>query len=125
MATAAVACWFPAITPTGTPHHPLACSQRLFATSHSPTRLFVPKAAADRKRSSPKKAPHSSPRKSTAETEAIQHKKFPGRSKDKRMCLNADGRHNRGRSLPTALKALGVQGKDTKGFLLDLKDQQV
>ncbi|XP_057474179.1 protease Do-like 2, chloroplastic [Actinidia eriantha] len=125
MATAAVACWFPAITPTGTPRHPLACSQRLFATSHSPTRLFVPKAAADRKRRSPKKAPHSSPRKSTAETETIQHKKFPGRSKDKRTCLNADGRHNRGRSLPTALKALGVQGKDTKGFLLDLKDKQV
>ncbi|PSS14652.1 Protease Do-like [Actinidia chinensis var. chinensis] len=123
MATAAVACWIPAITPTGTPRHPLASSQCLFAASHGSTRLLVPKAAADRKRRSPKQAPHLSPRKSTAE-----HKKFSGRSKDERTCLSTDGnrgRNNRGRSQPTALKALGVQGKDTKGFLLDLKDQQV
>ncbi|GFY98748.1 DEGP protease 2 [Actinidia rufa] len=128
MATAAVACWFPAITPTGTPRLFLASSQCLFAASHGSTRLLVPKAAADRKRRSPKQAPHLSPRKSAAETDAIQHKKFPGRSKDERTCLSTDGnrgRNNRGRSESTALKALGVQGKDTKGFLLDLKDQQV
>ncbi|THF97714.1 hypothetical protein TEA_010959 [Camellia sinensis var. sinensis] len=60
--------------------------------------------------------------------EAISQKKFPGRSKDERPNSIADGnsgRSNTGRSQSTAFKSFGVQKKDTKGFLLDLKDQQV
>ncbi|KAI8002643.1 Protein BONZAI 2 [Camellia lanceoleosa] len=89
------------------------------------TRLFIPNAS-NRKKSIPNKSPPSP--KSTPEIEAISQKKFPGRSKDERPNSIADGnsgRSNTGRSQSTAFKSFGVQKKDTKGFLLDLKDQQV
>ncbi|CAL5357572.1 unnamed protein product [Camellia sinensis] len=127
MAIAAVACWFSTISSTGTSRYSLSSSQRLFSTSHRPTttRLFIPNAS-NRKKSIPNKSPPSP--KSTPETEAISQKKFPGRSKDERPNSIADGnsgRSNTGRSQSTAFKSFGVQKKDTKGFLLDLKDQQV
>ncbi|GMP99960.1 hypothetical protein CsSME_00047232 [Camellia sinensis var. sinensis] len=127
MAIAAVACWFSTISSTGTSRYSLSSSQRLLSTSHRPTttRLFIPNAS-NRKKSIPNKSPPSP--KSTPETEAISQKKFPGRSKDERPNSIADGnsgRSNTGRSQSTAFKSFGVQKKDTKGFLLDLKDQQV
>ncbi|KAL6978438.1 Protease Do-like 2, chloroplastic [Sarracenia purpurea var. burkii] len=123
MAIATAACWFSAITSTGTSRYSLS-SQRLFSTSHSPTRLFVPKAVNQKKRTT-KKAPPPSPRKSTTETEA--RKKFPGRSKDE-MPYSNDGNSGRGnprQSQSTASKSFGVQSQDTKGFLADLKEQQI
>ncbi|KAI7991029.1 hypothetical protein LOK49_LG12G01194 [Camellia lanceoleosa] len=114
---------------TGTSRYSLSSSQRLFSTSHRPTttRLFIPNAS-NRKKSIPNKSPPSPKPKSTPETEAISQKKFPGRSKDERPNSITDGnsgRSNTGRSQSTAFKSFGVQKKDTKGFLLDLKDQQV
>ncbi|KAG5567656.1 hypothetical protein RHGRI_003004 [Rhododendron griersonianum] len=122
MAAAAVACWFSAITSTGTSRYSLSSSQRLFAASHTPNhRLFVTKASNDRK-----KTPQKSPRKSAKETEGISQKKSTGRSKDERPCANADGnsvRSNTGQPHSTAFKSFGAQIKDSKGFLMN--DQQV
>ncbi|KAE9463934.1 hypothetical protein C3L33_04066, partial [Rhododendron williamsianum] len=122
MAAAAVACWFSAITSTGTSRYSLSSSQRLFAASHTPNhRLFVTKASNDRK-----KTPKKSPRKSAKETEGISQKKSTGRSKDERPCANADGnsvRSNTGQPHSTAFKSFGAQIKDSKGFLMN--DQQV
>ncbi|KAF7152262.1 hypothetical protein RHSIM_Rhsim01G0280000 [Rhododendron simsii] len=122
MAAAAVACWFSAITSTGTSRYSLSSSQRLFATPHTPNhRLFVTKASNDKK-----KTPNKSPRKSAKETEGISQKKSTGRSKDERPCANADGnsvRSNAGQPHSTAFKSFGAQIKDAKGFLVN--DQQV
>ncbi|XP_058210339.1 protease Do-like 2, chloroplastic isoform X2 [Rhododendron vialii] len=112
MAAAAVACWFSAITSTGTSRYSLSSSQRLFSTPHTPNhRLFVTKASNDKKKS---------PRKSAKE------KKSTGKSKDERPCANADGnsvRSNAGQPHSTAFKSFGAQIKDAKGFLVN--DQQV
>ncbi|KAI8574655.1 hypothetical protein RHMOL_Rhmol01G0370900 [Rhododendron molle] len=122
MAAAAVACWFCAITSTGTSRYSLSSSQRLFAAPHTPNhRLFVTKASNDKK-----KTPKRSPRKSAKETEGISQKKSTGRSKDERPCANADGnsvRSNTGQPHSTAFKSFGARIKDSKGFLMN--DQQV
>ncbi|XP_052170643.1 protease Do-like 2, chloroplastic [Diospyros lotus] len=128
MATAAVACWFSVLGSTGTSRYSLS-SPRLFARSRTSTCLLIPKAANQKKRSFKKPPlPPFSPRKSAAEAESISQKKFPGRSKDERPCQNADGnisRSSTGQSQSTAFKSFGVQRKDTKGPLLDIKDRQV
>ncbi|KAH7863468.1 hypothetical protein Vadar_017901 [Vaccinium darrowii] len=122
MAAAAVACWFSAITSTGTSLYSLSSTQRLFATSHRPNhRLFVTKASNQKK-----KTPPPSPRKSSKETERISQKKSTRRSKDERPYATADG--NRGRSKAgqpqsTTSKSFGARRKDAKGFLVN--DQQV
>uniref|UniRef100_A0A5B7A483 Putative DEGP protease 2 isoform 1 n=1 Tax=Davidia involucrata TaxID=16924 RepID=A0A5B7A483_DAVIN len=123
MAIAAATSWFSELTSTANSRYSLS-SHRLFATSHTPTRLLIPKAI-NQKKTTAKKAP-SSPRKSTPQKEAISQKKFSGKSKDERSDSNADENSgNMGRSQSTAFKSFGMQRKDTKGFLYDLKDQQV
>uniref|UniRef100_A0A5B7A3J7 Putative DEGP protease 2 isoform 1 n=1 Tax=Davidia involucrata TaxID=16924 RepID=A0A5B7A3J7_DAVIN len=125
MAIAAATSWFSELTSTANSRYSLS-SHRLFATSHTPTRLLIPKSI-NQKKSIPKKAP-SLPRKSTPQKEAISQKNFSGKSKDERPNSNADGnsgKSNTGRSQSTTFKSFGMQRKDTKGFLFDLKDQQV
>ncbi|KAK3041443.1 hypothetical protein RJ639_000420 [Escallonia herrerae] len=119
MAIAAVSCWFSALTSTGTSRYSLT-SQRLFATSRKSSHFIIPQAARQDQR---KKAPNK--QESSTEIEVDSHRS-PARSNGERPYLKADsGRTKKGRSQSIAFKSSGVQRKDSKGFLVDLKEQQV
>ncbi|XP_059625758.1 protease Do-like 2, chloroplastic [Cornus florida] len=118
MAIAAASCRFSPLSSTGTSCYSLL-TKRHFVTFHGPNRLVVTKATHHSE---------ATPRKSDADRKAISKKNFPGKTKDEGHYSNANsdsGRSKTGSSQPTAIKSFGTQKKDTKGFLFDLKDQQV
>ncbi|XP_077232478.1 protease Do-like 2, chloroplastic [Tasmannia lanceolata] len=60
------------------------------------------------------------------EIKSVSLKRFPRRSKDDRHNLPPDGaKGEMGRSQSIVSKSLGLQKKDMKGFMHDLKEQQV
>ncbi|KAK2990566.1 hypothetical protein RJ640_019846 [Escallonia rubra] len=121
MAIAAVSCWFSALTSTGTSRYSLT-SQRLFATSRKSSHFIIPQAAHQDQR---KKAPNK--QESSTEIEVNAHRSL-GRLNGERPYIKADansGRSKKGRSQSIAFKSSGVQRKDSKGFLVDSKEQQV
>ncbi|KAK3004157.1 hypothetical protein RJ639_019053 [Escallonia herrerae] len=121
MAIAAVSCWFSGLTSTGTSRYSLT-SQRLFTTSRKSSHFIIPQAARQDQR---KKAPNE--QESSTEIEVNSHRSH-ARSNGERPYLKADansGRTKKGRSQSIAFKSSGVQRKDSKGFLVDSKEQQV
>ncbi|KAK1275097.1 hypothetical protein QJS04_geneDACA010116 [Acorus gramineus] len=67
------------------------------------------------------------PKPSTEEVEVtlVSPKRSPGRRKEERVdSFQEDAKGQTGRSQSTALKSTGIQKKDKKGFLYDLKEQQ-
>ncbi|XP_039020300.1 protease Do-like 2, chloroplastic isoform X1 [Hibiscus syriacus] len=78
--------------------------------------------ATNNKKRAPKKSSAASPRKSNAE------KKLPGRLKDDKSSLYADGGSGKGgagRPQSTGFKSFGTQRKEKKEFELDSREQQV
>ncbi|KAI3829607.1 hypothetical protein L1987_03733 [Smallanthus sonchifolius] len=126
MAIAVASSWFNALAATGTPRYTVS-SQRLFSSPQiSATRLIIPKAAS--KSQNPKKrTPKEHARKSSPEKEA-NVQKLSRRSRDERQYSNADDYNdNKNAEQPqsTAFKSFGTQRKNAKGFMGNLKDQQV
>ncbi|XP_027149391.1 protease Do-like 2, chloroplastic isoform X1 [Coffea eugenioides] len=143
MATAAATCWFTALTSATGPSRYSLTSQRFFATTlrrHS--HLIAPNSETNqnaethaainpnRKSRTSKKPLPSSPRKSSAQKEAIGQR-FPGTSKDEVHFSRADARSSKTvrsqRNQPVAFKSFGLQKKGNKGGnnVFDIKEQQV
>ncbi|XP_058077873.1 protease Do-like 2, chloroplastic isoform X2 [Magnolia sinica] len=108
-------------TDTSPSHHsfPFLCgagtSPFRFLCSHKP---LISKVKAS------KRTP--SHRTNKEEVEAISQKRFPGRAKDEKAYLPPDGsKGETGRSSSAVFKSLGLQKKDKKGLVYDLKEQQV
>ncbi|XP_057964400.1 protease Do-like 2, chloroplastic [Malania oleifera] len=123
MAIAAATCCFSVFTSADTSRRCSLPSQRRLAALHSSTAPYPSKIITNCRKRSSKKGSSSS-----TEPGATSRKKFPGKSRDGQPYLNTDGNSARGAIRgheSTAFKSIGVQRKDKKGFLYDLKEQQV
>ncbi|XP_018822154.1 protease Do-like 2, chloroplastic [Juglans regia] len=130
MAAAVTSCCFSVLTSTVKFRSSLT-SQRRFATSQDSIASISPKASDHRLRATnPKRSPSSSSfsHKPIREKQAVPPKNIPGRSNDGRNYSSADensGRGDRGRVQSTSFKSSGMQRKDNKDFLFDMKEQLV
>lgn len=125
MAIAAASFCFSVLTSTDKSFYSVTTLRR-FATSQTCLRAITSKAT-DNKKRIPNKG-SSSAGKTTSENEAVSGKKFHGRSKDERLYAYADGdggKNDKGRTQSTAFKSFGGPRKEKKGFLYDLREQQV
>ncbi|KAK1299617.1 hypothetical protein QJS10_CPB13g00762 [Acorus calamus] len=100
-----------------------------FFRSGAPRSLLSCSASPSSRNRAVKRGSHSSckPKPSTEEVEVtvVSHKRSPGRRKEERVdSFQDDAKGLTGRSQSTALKSTGIQKKDKKGFLYDLKEQQ-
>ncbi|KAL8214914.1 hypothetical protein R6Q57_004363 [Mikania cordata] len=126
MAIAVASCWFNALTSTGNSRHKFSSHRLLSSPQTSATRLIIPKAAS--KSQNPKnRTPKEHARKSSPEKEANMQN-LSRRSRDERQFLKADDYgdiEDAEQPQSTAFKSFGTQRKNTKGFMGNLKDQQV
>ncbi|XP_022727448.1 protease Do-like 2, chloroplastic isoform X1 [Durio zibethinus] len=126
MAMAVANCCFSVLSSTVKFRYSVSCRRRV-ATSHAPLNALSPKATNNRKRAL-KRSSSTSPLKSNAEKDSASQKKLPGRPKDEKSSLYADGisgRGDTGRPQLTGFKSFGTQRKDKKEFQLDPREQQV
>ncbi|KAF8394501.1 hypothetical protein HHK36_020711 [Tetracentron sinense] len=126
MAMATASCSFSMLTFTdSSPSIPYASFPCRFATSHRTMCSYTNKVFNSKGKAS------SSSGKSREEVcqfqmEAVSRKRFNGKSNDEKPYSPPDvGRGEMGRSQSIAIKSFGMQRKDKKGFVYDLKEQQV
>ncbi|WRX10763.1 PDZ domain - like 1 [Theobroma cacao] len=130
MAIAVAHCCFSVLSSTVKFRYSVSYHRRLAtstSTSQASLDALSPKATNDKKRAL-KSCSSTSPRKFNVKKDPVSQKKLPGRSKDEKSSLYADGisgRGDMGRPQSTGFKSFGTQRKDREEFQLDLREQQV